>query len=142
MWVDRTAAERMARQRQRRKEGGLVEVRLWVRPELVPALKAIAAGEVPPSLDPVPDPADRLAKTYRELSKFPNKGSKDIPVSFMVTFFEKPGKEIRGKLSKIGIKRNGRISDDGADVWEGFAKIDEVRAIEEEIFRSKGVVRA
>ncbi len=142
MWVDRTAAERMARQRQRRKEGGLVEVRLWVRPELVPALKAIAAGEVPPSLDPVPDPADRLAKTYREMSKFPNDGSKDRTVSFMVTFFEKPRKEIRGKLSKIGIRRNGKISDGEADVWEGFAKIDEVRDIEEEIFRSKGVIRA
>lgn len=142
MWVDRTAAERMARQRQRRKEGGLVEVRLWVRPELVPVLKAIAAGETPPSLDTVPDPVDRMAKTYREMSKFPNEGSKGREISFMVTFFDKPGKEIRGKLSKIGIRRNANISDGEADVWEGFAKIDEVKAIEEEIFRSKGVIRA
>lgn len=142
MWVDRTAAERMAKQRQRRKEGGLVEVRLWVRPELVPVLKAIAAGEAPPSLDPVPDPADRLVKTYRELSKFPRNGDKDRRISFMVTFFEKPGKEIRGKLSKIGIRRDGRISDDKNDVWEGFAEVGEVLAIEEEIFRSKGVIRA
>lgn len=144
MWVDRTAAERMAKQRQRRKEGGLVEVRLWVRPELVPVLKAIAAGEEPPSAAPAdaPDPADRAAKIYREMSKFPRNGEKDTSISFMVTFFEKPGKEIRGKLSKIGIRRNGRVSDDENDVWDGFAKIGEVLGIEEEIFRSKGVIRA
>lgn len=144
MWVDRTAAERMARQRQRRKEGGLVEVRLWVRPELVPVLKAIAAGEALPSAPPAnaPDPADRTAKIYRDLSKFPRNGEKDRRISFMVTFFEKPGKEIRKKLSKIGIIRDGKVSDDKNDVWEGFAEVGEVLAIEEKIFKSKGVIRA
>ena len=107
-------------------------------------LTGIAAGEAPPSAPPAnaPDPADRTAKIYREMSKFPRNGDKDRSISFMVTFFEKPGKEIKGKLSKIGIRRDGRVSDDKNDVWEGFAEIGEVLVIEEEIFRSKGVIRA
>lgn len=148
MWVDRTAAERMAKQRQRRKEGGLVEVRLWVRPELVPVLKAIAAGEAPPSArptaspEPVPDPVDPMAKVYKEMSNFPRDGSIDKTIPFVITFFEKPHKLIRENLKNIGLKKNKYVSDDEKEVWEGLAKIQEIREIEGRIFRSKGVIRA
>ena len=33
---DRTISDRMARMRQRRKDAGLVEARVWVRPEVLP----------------------------------------------------------------------------------------------------------
>jgi len=148
MWVDRTAAERMAKQRQRRKEGGLVEVRLWVRPELVPVLKAIAAGAAPPSArstaspEPVPDPIDPMEKVYREMSNFPRDGGADNVILVVVTFFEKPHKLIRDNLKNIGIRKNKYVVDDEKEVWEGFAKVNEIREIEGQIFRSKGVIRA
>lgn len=63
MYVDTTADERMARMRARRKASGLVEVRVWVRPDQVDQVRSLAAATAqaaPPVPQTIVDPAREI----------------------------------------------------------------------------------
>lgn len=108
MYLDRTAADRVARLRERRKAAGLVEVRVWVRPAQVAAVKAI-------EVEAMQGPARPATLLPADPAPFPE------PIPVTVTFKAKPPQHLREILRNL---KFGWNNERGA--WLGYASDREV----------------
>lgn len=125
---DETVSDRMARMRQRRRDAGLVEVRVWVRPEVAPLVQDVARhvhpDRVPLLRDVVrygiqveanrPPPSPRTSTGYLT-------GSNRIPVR--VEFPKKPEQTLREKLRGIGFRFAADECRGGNSVWLGSVQV-------------------
>lgn len=125
---DETVSDRMARMRQRRKDAGLVEVRVWVRPEVAPLVQDVAKhvhpDRVPLLRDVVrygiqveanrPPPLPRPSTGYLA-------GSDRI--SIRVEFPKKPEQTLREKLKGIGFRFAVDQCRGGNSIWVGTVMV-------------------
>jgi hypothetical protein len=121
---DRTISDRMARMRQRRKEAGLVEARVWVRPEVLPLVQDIAQHvspeRVPLLRDVVRYGIQVKANTPPPATARPGgQLAAEERVDIRVAFPQVPHLGLREKLTAISLKRVADGSRTRNAVWAG-----------------------
>jgi hypothetical protein len=131
---DRTISDRMARMRQRRKDAGLVEARVWIRPEVLPLVQDIAQHvspeRVPLLLDVVRYGIQVKANTPPPATVHPGgQLAADERVKIRVTFPTKPDAEVREWLKGLGLRFAASACQGGNSVWSGAAPVKDLSTL-------------
>lgn len=142
---DRTISDRMARMRRRRKDAGLVEARIWVRPEVLPLVQDIAQ-HVSPERVPLLRDVVRYGIQVKANTPPPAKAHPggqlvvDERVKIRVTFSAKPDAEVREWLKGLGLRFAAGACQGGNSVWSGAASVTEVSALKPSIEAAGGKI--
>ena len=142
---DRTISDRMARMRQRRKDAGLVEARVWVRPEVLPLMQDIAQHvspeRVPLLRDVVRYGIQVKANTPPPATARPGvQQAADERVKIRVTFPAKPDAEMREWLKGLGLRFAAGACQGGNSVWSGAALVRELSIMRPSIEAAGGEI--
>ena len=97
---DYTAAERIGRFREKRLKAGLVETRIWTRPELIPLLRSVAELIRP-------DQVGMMLDVVQAAAAAPNQPA-PTAIRIAVDFPSKPPVSVRDQLKKVGLKWDGK----------------------------------
>jgi hypothetical protein len=142
---DPTVSDRMARMRQRRKDAGLVEARVWVRPEVLPLVQDIAQHVRPERVALLRDVVRYgiQVEANKPPAVTPRPGgylTADERVTVRVTFPSKPDAALRERLKGTGLRFAADACRSGNSVWIGAALVGDVSALVPSIEAANGKV--
>jgi hypothetical protein len=131
--MGKSGADRIREYRRRQKEAGLVEVRMWVRPDQVDLVKDIEDGlqQPPPSPEPVIQTTGTLADNWSSASS-----------AWVVVFDGKPDAGLRNRLHAAGFRFEPDLSLRTVQVWIGNVADAVAKELQYEItLEASGIIK-